>query len=743
MKQIPRLLLLLCLAVGGLRAANAPVEMAQRFREELKSVDRLVLMRAEWDELKDKDAGKIVLEIKGTAAIASLGDTLEIKRFDMECLCVESPEMRFYQGENYRFSMTLHHSHRLRGEDLVWGGDAVLTEQSAEKFRAWFAQRGFDGFVKGNAAMLKGMVEDKAQREKFLEIFPEQVRRNFPNDDEKYNREAKLQKQHSISAYYQDRTALILDCWRGLGLFSPSYNSGDWRREYQESLRDLLNASEVSSLKQALEALPLDEDRVWVGAYRYYQRHVPREEDEMFIAYSEEWLARLARRVMPLEKYYAQKSIIYDLAKRPAVATNWLLLEIAESGSLDMPKTESSGGWTPPLELPMAANALLELAKNRVSECRPILARRLTEVTEGEVRLALEVALAQFTGPGAIKPVHLQSKVREVADLAWQTGSKDPNAQVSIETLAGLATDSSSYQVRKAAAEKFATFGLRVMSDDEKAKAILGQPRFKEAESLSAIEALINEIKENVKNRNSDAVEQRILAALNHRMGSLALNNGNYEKAALLLSVGRADRQSGADRTFALQTLGRFDDAATDTSRSTEHENEEAESKYLERCGYLAFAQKQYDFAAANFDAAITVFPVAKGRLTIMWRLCLLLKADKSGSDQIGLKDEGFYSEDLKSGTERSPAEWPNSGIDFLNGQLSEADLLGSIRLDRKDSNGDLCEVHFLLSVSSRMKGDVVGEMKHLQAALETKAFTNQCYSLATIRVRELSLVKK
>ena len=198
MKISLSLLLMLTLFASVWGAEEKTSNAVQRFKEALKTVDRLVLIRTDFGRPEDKDLPKIALEIKGTDVIVSLGETIEIKQFDIECLCYETPEMHFYHGDSYLFSMTLHHSHRLRGRDAVWGGDAVLTDQSAEKFRAWFAQHGYDGFVKGNAEMLQAIAEDRARRDAFLAIFPEPVRALFPNKDDRCDRTEKKQNREKI-----------------------------------------------------------------------------------------------------------------------------------------------------------------------------------------------------------------------------------------------------------------------------------------------------------------------------------------------------------------------------------------------------------------------------------------------------------------------------------------------------------------------------------------------------------------
>jgi len=724
-------------------AEQTPAGIQQKFKEALKTADRLVLTRTEWDKAKNGEPGNVGLEIKGTDVIASLGETIDIKEFDMECLCYESPEMHFYRGDSYLFSLTLHHCHRLRGRDAVWGGDAVLTDQSAEKFRAWFAQHGYDGFVKGYEKMTEAIAADRNRKDKFLEIFPQSVRSLFPTDEGQSNLKTAEQKHAQFSAQYADHVVLVLDCWRGLGESSRAYGQG-WERELQDFLRDILNSLTVDNLRAALERLPADEERAWIGAYRYYERPGFRDKDEIAKAFSEDWLARLAERVLPPMSEYEQVWIIQSLAERPAAATNGLLLKIAESDPLILRLADEKSELPSLPKLSNALHAILALAKNRIAECRPIISRRLAESTDPNIRLALEVALAQFDGPTAIGTSHLQCQIDEVAELAWRTVTEDPTFKISIDTLAVLAAKSKSYRVQNEAAKALEKLGLRVIGNGARADAILAEPRFKKAKTMSEIESLLADYEQTFANRKADEAERRVLAVLTHRKGLLLLQAGEYEKAAPLLMGGEVDSTFYADRAFALQTLGHFDDANSSLGRSVEIREEEAMKARLVKSGYLAFAQGHFEYASANFAAAKTVngYLRDQGPVTLIQYLSELLTGKKPkppSIQRIWIEESGFgESEELPA-----DAAWPDTASFFLRGELPETEVFARIEKQKGRKEENLCEAHFFFSVLSRAKSDSAEEMKHLQEALDTKAFTTQCFSLATLRFREIRAAKK
>jgi hypothetical protein len=106
-----------------------------------------------------------------------------------------------------------------------------------------------------------------------------------------------------------------------------SYDWG-WKREWQDYLRALLHSLADAEIRVALERLPADDDRVWVGAYRYSEYSGTRGDERMAAIFTVEWLARVASRAYPLADEYESRSIIDRLAKRPAEATNRFCWEL-------------------------------------------------------------------------------------------------------------------------------------------------------------------------------------------------------------------------------------------------------------------------------------------------------------------------------------------------------------------------------------------------------------------------------
>lgn len=749
---------------------QTPAEMQQKFKEALKTVDRLVLLcsKNEIPNPKAKNQGPILLELTGTEVIASLGETIKIGGVERWALYEQQATMIFYSGENYRFSLTVSFGYRLSGEDLGWDGSAELTESSAAKLRTWFAEHGYDGFVKRHAGMMKAGEEYDREWQHFRELFPEPVRESFPSESEfravqfarsddfrekKYRepeyseilkdlppppeiylaekRELKAKREQWL-AQYTDRSKLILDCWRGIGTYDPKgVNPGNPVPQFLGFLVDMATPEEIGI---ALEHLPVDEDAVWVGAYMYYWELGELSKERKTQVLSADWLARLVRRVMPGLIEHQQRWTIYELVERPMASTNAVLLEVAGTGPLSVSTLDEEGHkrWFP--EPSNALQALLGLAKNRTEDVRSVIRGRMAEVSDPETRLALEVAEAQFVGPARIDLKHIQSTITEVSDMAWDAFGMDQINNLSLENLMVLAKKAGSSRVQKVAEGKLEARGLRLMTAKEKAEMILSEPHFSRANSIEQIDQDIASYRPASDTDEADYV----VSALKHRKGRLLVQEGRYGQAIALL-LGRLDRRMDADRAFALQTLGRFSDASSAISSSVADEDQEAISKQQERFGYLGFAQGQFGDAVENFTSANSIGHtyLKDGQLTLMRYLSQLLAGKEATIPTIDMADLAFPGEAMTE----AKLDWPESGILFLGEKMSKSEVLKRIEKRIWKKEDDLCEAHFVFAALCRAKGDLVDENKHLQAALATKAFTNQCYSLATLRMREVEAI--
>ena len=166
-----------------LHANEETEKAAQRFREALKSIDRVILIRNGADTDPAAKFNLTIPEIKGTGAIASLGEILELESLGDACACVTSPEITFYTGTTYRFELTLHDGFNLRCQDGPWSGDARMTDKGAARFRAWFAEHGFGGFVREENEANERMAKGEKERSQLLSLFPEKTRDVFASEN--------------------------------------------------------------------------------------------------------------------------------------------------------------------------------------------------------------------------------------------------------------------------------------------------------------------------------------------------------------------------------------------------------------------------------------------------------------------------------------------------------------------------------------------------------------------------------
>lgn len=741
MKLIPPILLAVVSFAGILHATQDPAEAVRQFKESLKTVDRVVLMRTDFDLPKEKEKPKIVLEIKGSDVIKPLGETIEATELDGECDCSESPEMHFYRGESYMFMLTLHHSHRLRGRDAAWNGDLLLTDASAAKFRAWFSANGYDGFSQRHAELEKLVAEHELAGDRFLALFPEAVRDQLRSKDGWYDKSIRQKRREAFVTAYPDRISMIHACWRGFGLLSVFSDGGSLDFKWKMFLREILNSLDVGDLRAAFEHLPAGHDQLLLGAYRFYvglDKYEGARKNQMV---TEHTLARLVREIMPLAKDYEQGTLIRALAERPTKPTNGLLLEIAGSGPIALSEKYEDGSARVAPEPTLAFQALLALAKNKISECRPIIEGRLTDSPDPELRLAREVMLAELDGSSGIRMEHMLSRVGDVAWMAWELATKGSQQPLPVEALAALAEKSASYRLRSEAAEKLQYYGLRIMTDEEKASAILEDPRYRKAESKAEVDAALADYSRSFAGRKPTEAEQRVMALLNERKGRLLLEEGRFEQAIPLLASPYGSDDSAGELAFALQMEGRFEDARSCISGLVKMEQEENLAKRWARLGFLDFARGEFDSSATQLERADALDKIGpdEGPIKLMLYLSRLLAGKSVVAPSIRNSSLGSITTDGQPRT----YYWPDTGSLFLQGQLTEHGVFAQIEKQKGRREIAFCEAHFFFSALCRAKGDATGELKHLESALATKAYTNQCFSLATVRFRELSAAKK
>ena len=714
---------LVLLLTSSLRAENGPSDAVQRFREALKSVDRVLLIPGGFESNEAKKKGPL-LEIKGAEVIGTLADTIEIEKFDQPCLCLTSPEIHFYCGDSYRFLMTLHHGYRLRCEDGPWGGDAVMTDKSAARFRAWFEQHGYSGFVRGFEMAEQWRREQSDREKKFLTHFPEATRGLFPEKKWEFSREEIRKRADQLAAGFPNRKELVLACWRGLGELQSW--DGQAREAYDWFVAEVLAVADEPTIREALQALLKDDSQAWLGAYVHYKLNIRKPSAPITKLVNDEWLARLAGRSLRDGPVDERMWIIRTLGEHPGKATDQLLLDIAKTTE---PANASSDPPSPYFCDP-AVLALFELARLHKAEAKPLIVQRLTIAKDEIEKPVLEVALALFEGPARIRPEHLNSEIFNVAEEAWRILSTAPDFAPSIDFLL-FAAGSDCYKARQDADALLRKRGVRPLSKEERVDEAMRELHLDDAITLPELDRLIGESEKALSANPRAEIEGSKFQRLRHQRGLIYLRSGDLTKARDDLKAAGRDAGALSELAYVLQTLGRFDDAGLNQRMGFSEDNVgKPAADYLERRGFLGIAEGRFESAAKDFAASLRLNLVPEESRLIFRHLALALAGKDTGTDItewesfIGISDAELY--------------WPQTGVRLLQGKMTEAEVFRRIEQSRYEHDDNLCEAHFVLSVLCRIKTDPAGEKPHLLAAIATKAFTNQCWSLATIRLRQL-----
>jgi len=727
-----RLLFCTCLSALRLHATQEAPAPAEQLRALLRTADRIVLIDEYGHKTATNPAG-IILELKGSELTASLGDTVEISGIGMHCLCLTSPSICFYKGDAYRFSMTLHHSKNLRCKDGPWDGDAVMTDESAKRFREWFAQHGFNGFVRGEEEGRKQAAALAARNEHFLATLPAAARDLVPTESYTLEKSEVADRAQRIAAMFDSRRAFILACWRGLGELSR-WDSQE-RRAQEEFIAGVLGIATTPDLADALAALPADEAGPWLGAFQHYLAQDSRKATPLAAAVNDAWLAKLALRFFrdgPAEKLW----VLRTLAEHPGPHPSAALLEIARTPSTapHYPDgRESSYSCASDIE------ALLLLAKQHVAEARALIVERLAASPKAKDRLVLEVALAHFDGPQLLKTEHLDSSVIGVGEAAWQLISSAPGFAPSIDDLVAYAR-TGCFAAREYAASKLRERGLRITSGNEEMDALLKDPSYASAKTLPELDAVIDTLKARANEPTFAKQEERTLALLLHRRAKLLFANGAFEKARQDLSLlwGEEEIKARDTTSFGLQTLGYLDAARTALSSSADQRSVfEPAAAYLERRAFLHLAKEEYAEAAADFGASLRLDSRTQDKRILFQGLALRL-AGKPMSGEFVNWDPDPKIPGVIFKTDEESLYWPQTGIRLLQGKITEEEILSRINASKSDTQQKLCEAHYVFSVLRRASDDRAGELRELEAALATNAYTTQPYSLAYLRHNQL-----
>lgn len=709
------------LLLAHLHASEDTDQAAKRFREMLKTVDRVVLEQTHEPSFPEYTPEGPLPEINDTAVIASLGNIIEFEQFDPACACEHTPEINFYQGKKLLFTLTLFEHRNLRCIDGPWSGDAVMTESSAVRFRAWFAEHGYIGFVREYDTLANLSKERAEQDERFISRFPESVRpvldsagfQSFPSKTDINITKA--------AASFPSKKDLVLTCWRALGEIKTwNWDINDAHASFAKAVLTLASEQDI---RAALDILPDNDAHAWAGAYRHFidDSRTPNAASQRAI--DDAWFAQLVKRAYKDSDASGRTMIICDLREHQRPISLQLLLDIAQLKSpfeSDDQPAETENGYT----YSHQSFALFTLAKLKVKEARDLTVHALTKSKTPGDTAALQVALALYDGSKSILPEHFNHDALGIADAAWTILSSQPDFLPSLDLLANAAKSKSRW-VRFKAEALLRKYTLRPLTPDEELADVLKQPHFTSAQSLQEIDRLIAQTRSDASS-NTNVPKRTLVESLYHHRARLLLSAGSFDEARADLKKAGYAPDTAIDRAFVEQTLGHFNEAAIVLSGSLPEEKAAKKvSAYFEHRGYLCLARAKFEDAAFAFQAARSL-PSNSCTLLLFHALSLVLAGKQ---EQLKI-DEYELGSDL--------ALWPYNGLRMIQGRTTEAEVINQIQASYRKDSEDLCEAHFVISALRRVKDDAIGEREHLLAALATKRYTSRSFSLATVRLREL-----
>jgi tetratricopeptide (TPR) repeat protein len=693
-------------------------ELTQRFRNAIKDVDRIAL----WETMAMPDTRPgLLLELRGADLAKSFGEAVEVEKRTEQCLCITSPEIRLYRGEELQFSVTLHHSTRLRDENGPWLGDVELTEASAAKFREWFAQHGYPGFVEGHELMIRAQKEHGEHWAALRALFPDDGK-ELPGEGEYLGARERDRRISALREKMTDATNRILVCWRGLGLLQ------EWAAQQHLPVKsfifDVLKKETSEDFRKALAAISSSDSRALVGAFSNYEeadiyRGYPGENIGLLEAVDDDAFVELVRGKLRHDRDPMTRFVISKLKKQDRPKIRALLVEIAEGKVQGPPRQGERLGndyW-----------ALLALSELNDPRAGAIATAKRKQTSRGKAeRLALEVISARFDHTVKLGPEHLTETEGAVADAAW-VALGDETDRWSIDLLLSLLKNEENYVLESRVREALGKRGLRRMDNRERLEVRWMKAYRSRIDSLDEVRRAIVELETKPADQNSESEKTALLRRLRYHEGRHLIKLGEYEKARSSL-IQADDKDAVEEMVITSLATGRLDEAMVHTRFHEDHAS-------LERRAYVALVRGEFEEAAMDFDAAARLDIVDEAPV-LFAHLAYILAGKESRSRLLGWENPFRGGWVLADEDGKEPLFWPETGIIHFQGKMTWAELEASLAESR---GGDRAESRYGMSLICRARGDLDGEKTQLTRAVATKDFSSFGYVLALHRQRELA----
>lgn len=703
-----------------LALAAADAERTQAFREAMQSVDRIVLNNT---ETYPGSKPGVLMEIRGAERVQSLVGTVEVEHRTDHCLCITSPAIQMYAGEQLRFSLTLHHFTRLRDQHGPWLGDVKLTEDSAGRFRQWFADQGYSAFVNGYEQAQQEMKEYEAQWAAFLSRLPGNGA-EIPKDREYLGREVEERRIGEFRGRFADAASRISVCWHGLGVLLAFVGENHTAAGF---LIRALNHERPDDLRRALAGLEPGDASAWRGAYHQYKEAGrPREGEEpanIRQAVDDEALIKLMSHRLAAENGGYFRYEISDLKWHDTPRIRAFLTEIAEGRHTDTASEEVSMGsdyW-----------ALLTLAEMGDARAGQIARdKRRGEAFSTKQRMALEVIQRRFDPQVKLGLEHLTETDSTVAEAAWSHFSGSAEA-LPLDSLVKLAEQTESYDVRRDVDAVLEKRGLRRMTEKEQRMSLWWKTFARRIDSLENTRKALAEVETWAKTGDESRRRSFLIAKLRYYEGLHLIRIGEYEAARS--SLIQADSEE-AENELIMANLGtgRINEAEMHARRSVGLGARDAAQ--LSRRAFVSFARGEFEEAAMDFDASTRLDSI-EGNAVLFAHLAHVLSGQKARSRLAAWTNPLGKWDSVDEEEGESARYWPETGILHLQGKMSWAELEARVEAMRGD---DRAEAWFAMAIMCRSRGEAEAEKNCLERAVATKEFQSFGYVLALIRLREL-----
>jgi hypothetical protein len=684
---ITLLVLWVCVLVADANSAQFKGDLVQA----LKHVDRLVITPPLFGD-ENTDPETTLFEIRGHERIMSLIALMEFKD-DLQdnCLCDGTHRFQFFNGANYKFTLSYHHFVTLRGElGAPWIANVTLTEKSRDAVNAWFAQEGFEEIQKLWDTNMAQEARDKKYVADIASLFPPESRDWFPKRGRNLT-VGTSELSHKLADLYPEKSELLLTCWRAFGKMTT------WEHHQGLSLYDApctfllqaLDSVSADDIQTALSKLPPEDKDAWLGAMGYF---CPIRKEAPHSKTTPNWLVRLARYYFENGPVREQRAVVREIGQLNAPEADIFLMEV---GQLKLSSTNQVHQVTPASDA--SAMALFYLAQKNHPSAQAIIVEQLAHTPTGNSKLLLEIALAHYINqPLSVEHLSISHSLSFIGTEAWDLAKKQMSADA-YTRLIDEAADSPDESVRYLAKNS----GGR---GKEPAAVSMKQPNF-------AGPALIEYCSAQLKAEKDEARRADILAW----RGKAHIELGEYDFARADLR--KSNLACSYEKAFCALALGRYGEVFYDINMNSFHVCEAEKARYQTLYACIQYLQAKWftDPSSPTKDSP----------------------TEAPNRELVSFLKKYF---ELVGGTELQGVHTPyNEPLKTAIVQLAQEKLLESKLRETMKTPPAILLGNWVLAELALIHGKTTKAQSHLTICLETQAYTDPIFIMARLRQQALA----